>query len=1013
MINIKPPKEPVKIAIFGSCTTRDNFNRKFNPNYKDYFEVVCFQNQTSIMSIMSDNIKYNDEDLSPLQGWDRSSIEDEFNKVFLKNLIKEQPSILIVDLFADARFKTIKIGNSYLTVNEWKTTKSDFYKNLPKKNTPFIPSESQLRKAIEDFNTFMKKFLPNTKIILNQARGVRSYTNAYGEEEFFNQKFITRLNKRWDMLDNLFIEIVKPLKIDVMSPHVKGYINHIWTLGYVHYTPNFYHNFLKILISIIFQNQLEFLESSLAKLVPVSLFPKEKLELIEEIRFVYISLDEHNKEIINKWLNYRYKEFLSLLVLYNKNIHHYVKFTNYAFRIGIKKVVTRDIDFAKYLLEPIMDRKLFAYEELSPYANLSYGAVEYHNFLTSINSMEKVHFFNKVYNALIFSFEKGKTTYIKNRSAYFLTLLLAKNGDFYSALKWYKYAIDTPNPAPNIESLFFIVLLHSVNIDSSKVFREVNKIFTKDNVRNKNFWILFYNSVNNSVLKNSIQTILEKCPLTQTTSASLNNQEVENFFLTLNKYLGSVIDLKECNNYKDLEFLYKSKYLSNIGKSQVLSIMSELYAREHKDLISAVLLASESNTLYYDKGTSLFISNLFLKNFSEEIRNILKNHPYKFNSRIVNKYVEEQSRNVFAWRRFVSNGFVSGYFDEEVDFLEFILLHCESLELNRVINSRLAYLYYTGTSGISEDSFHVPNIEKSKELFMNIKDNPIVQKYLNHPRLAIYQDMEQYLDNKEEKYLFFENKNSDQLIIVFSCAGSYNRYTQLKVFYQRNKTNVLFLNNPLYNWYHGREWERIKKTINEVALRNFKKENIITYFGSMGGYAALRVGLTYGFRTIVFNPQIDLNIWIKHRPGISVRLLKEKELFNLQNIETSAYEQTPIYYATSSAMEDVEAFKKFIGKISLCKEGLFIIEKIPENIHEGIFGLIYKTKQQDALLNIASVQKKYMDKNNHKNSIQVNNVDEFWNSIIRAMSLRIIIVISNGVISYMNIKNNFLKKDII
>jgi len=1011
MSEIKIPKKPIKVAIFGSCTTRDIFNRKFNPDYKDYFEVVSFQNQTSILSLMSAPVKHTDKSLSPLEGWNKKSIKSEFDKVFLVDILKTKPDVLIVDFFADARFKSITVDNTFITVNEWKTTKSDFYQELSKQNTPFKPTESQLKESMQAFNIYIQKHLPETKIILNQARGAKSYTNTEGKEEFFNQTFVNSLNQRWSMIDNLFIDIVNPIQIDVMSPSTKGFIDHIRSLGYVYYTPNFYHNFLKTLMSTQLQNQVEFLESSLAKLVPTGIFPEEKLTLLEDIRSVYISLNTQDTHTIDTWLNGRYKLFLTHLVDYNKNIHHYVKFISYAFRGGLKNTIVRDVSFAQFLLEPVIDGSLFAQEKKSAYAYLNYGNIMYHNFVTSTHSSELPTYFKQSHVALLFTHKNGKTDYLKNRSAYFLSHLYAANKDFNTALTWYKKALDTDKPAANIHSLPFLMLFRSMGINASEIFEDITLIFNKNNVQNKDFWVYFQNEVENNTLKNNIQTIINTCHTEKKTGKKWRTQKIEDFFLTVRHYVRQTVDFAEDTSSDELQSLYRNSLLKNKAKATVLFKMANIYAHKHHDISRAILMASESNTMKYDKEKSHFISTLILKCNSPEIRNILSDELYAFKSASVNGYVKEHTRNIAAWKRFLNRGFVSGRFNEEVDFLEFLLIYTEDTNLQKILKTRLAYLYYTGTSGLSEDNHETPNIPKAKEYFQSIKGNPLIRKYLIHPRLSIYQDMEQFLDNKKENYLFFENTQSDELLIVFSCAGSYSRYTQLNVFYEKNQTNVLFLNNPPYNWYHGSEWTRIKKTIEEVALKNFKKENITTYFGSMGGYAALRTGLEYGFRTIVFNPQIDLDIWMKHRPAISVRLLKEKKLYHLQNMQTSAFEQTPLYYATSSAMEDVEAFKLLVHKLSLCKEGLFIIEKIPDNNHEGIFGLIYKNKQQDALLNISKIQKNYFPSNKYtilNNVMLVEDVKSFWNFIIRSMQLRIIIQISDANIYCAHVEHNFL-----
>jgi len=251
---------------------------------------------------------------------------------------------------------------------------------------------------------------------------------------------------------------------------------------------------------------------------------------------------------------------------------------------------------------------------------------------------------------------------------------------------------------------------------------------------------------------------------------------------------------------------------------------------------------------------------------------------------------------------------------------------------------------------------------------------------------------------------------SSKLLIVFSCAYSYMHYAQLREFYQKNRINVLFISNPTLNWYHGSEWDRVESIMKEVVFPKFKKENITTYFGSMGGYGALRVSLTYGIKSIVFNPQIDLNLWIKHRPIISTRLNREK-LVHIQDFDISSFEKTPIYLATSSSIEDVEAFKIFINKISLCRDGLFIIEKIKDNVHAGIFARIYKQNQQDIILNISKILDRYSPSSkNIKEIIPFELHQKFWNFLIKSMELRVIIQISKGKLSVAGVKDNFSKE---
>ncbi|CAA6819742.1 MAG: Unknown protein [uncultured Sulfurovum sp.] len=1002
--SVTSPIKSCSLALFGSCVTRDIFNSHFNENYKSFFNIVAFQNQTTIMSLMSSAIEYESKQLYPLEGWDRTSTESELNKVFLNNLIEAEPSILIVDFFADARFKTIKIKDSFLTANEWKVSKSDFFKEILTFSEVFIPNDEQLKESMNAFLSFMKKYLPQTKIILNKARGIYSYTNLEEKEEFFNKNFIQNFNDRWKKLDSLFIDIVKPIEIDVMNYDVKGYIHHRWSTGYVHYTPNFYHDFLNTLISVQFQNQIEFLKKSLARLVPSGLFPEEKLLLINEIRTVYISLNTKDKDYIENWLEGRYKEFLLQLSIYNTTLHNYVKFINFSFRNGIKGVVARDMSFSKYMIEKIIKKEIFNHEEISAYAYLTYGGILYGFFNAQKEGIQKKVYFKLSRQYLLLAEKNSKTDYVTNRSRYFLANLYSLNQDFDNSYTWYMKSLSCKNLAPNSYSLLFTLLVRSVDIRFNSFFKNIKKVFTKSNVQNKHFWLYIQSQIKNKTLSNNIDLIIKQCDELNSVETNVWSTEIVNFVSLFSTYLNSTIDSEDYSELGNVTELYKNLLLTEKGKAYLLFYTAELYVFRD-DLSRAILMLSESNTMSFDNQKLDYISDILLENFSVEIRSILKENEYTFQNESVCFYCEEQLRKVFAWKRFLSRGCISGNFDEEVEFLEFLLNHTDNVVFEKVLNTRLAYLYYTGTAEVNEDHYITPDIAKSRAYFQKVTGNPLVNKYLQHPRLALYQDMEQYIDTNEEKYLFFENKESDELLIVFSCAGSYSRYTQLKLFYQKNKTNVLFINNPQYNWYHGSEWERIQKIIEEVALKRFKKENIISYFGSMGGYAALRVGLTYGFRTVIFNPQVDLKLWIKHRPSISVRLKKEKELVHLQNLDTGLYEKAPLYYIASSSMEDVEAFEIFVNKISLCKNGLFILEKIPDNLHDGIFGLTYKGREQEAILGLAKMQQRYYPIGDYvKLDNRVENVEDFWMMIKESMSLRIIIQIRGSIVYTLDIQ---------
>ncbi len=763
---------------------------------------------------------------------------------------------------------------------------------------------------------------------------------------------------------------------------------------------------------ILKEDKVSILEGLLATLVAPSLFVEEKHQLLEDIKKVYLSLDEQEKKQIVSWLNGRYKRFLELLLKYENNIHNLVDFVNYSFRWGIAGVIAQDVDFSYALVNPIIERKKFPNETISSYAFLTHGTLSFHYFRESDDRLERHFYFEKAQGSLLKAYQSAKNDYLKNRSAYFLTQLYSLNGDFSSAMVWYSKSLECSDKVHDQFTMLFAMLLRDLDQDLIFSFNNIGKIFTQEHVENRNFWKLVKARIENPLLMDRITRVMNLLSFEKELNLSHKEVEIAPFLDALNGYLNVMVDK---GNEKDgglLQDLYFSPHLNNRGKSKILFRMAEIQRHYTKDLGRAMLMASESNGLFFDNKRLQFMSSLLSEHFASEIREILETHPQTFLNSSVTDYCQEQERKVVAWRRFVQRSSLSGRFEEEVEFLEYLLAHTSTKELQQVLKTRLAYLYFKGTGGVSEDGFESPNLFKAKAYFEAIKENPLVAKHLKHPKLSIYLEMEKETPNGDGTYLFFEKRMSNRLLIVFSCAFSYTHYTQLREFYERNKINILFINNPPLNWYHGSEWSRVESLMKKVVFKKFKKENIITYFGSMGGYGAMRVALTYGLKTIVFNPQVDLNLWIKHRPVISTRLRKEN-LVHLQEFSSSAFEKTPIYITSSSSIEDVEAFKLLIEKFSSCQEGLFIIEKIPDNIHAGIFARVYSGNQQKAILNIAQLQDSYFPSKKFEKvqyKIPKKSHADFWNFVNRSMNLRVIIQIINGEIFAGGVKENFIHK---
>jgi len=751
------------------------------------------------------------------------------------------------------------------------------------------------------------------------------------------------------------------------------------------------------------------LQASLASLMALGLFVEEKQRLIDSIREQYMCLEHEDKMAIDGWLDGRYKTFLEKLITYDKNIHNVVDLVNYCFRWGLSGSIAQDIEFAYYLIDPIISREKFNNESISSYAYLTHGSILFHYYRESITHDEsnRMFLFQRAVGSLRLSYGSAKNDYLKNRSAYFLTQLYTLNGDFTTAVVWYFRSLDCSDLVHDQFSMIFTLIFRDIDPELVLSFNNIGKIFTKERVQNRDFWHFVKRKMSNALAIDHINTLVA---LSDTTSSVENwGSEVELFFDTLEHYISVLLEPMDKKSNAVLQNLYFGAILNDRGKAAVLFRMAEIQQFYNEDRERAMLMASESNGLFFTSKRLDFMSRILLEPFAIEIRRILNGCTMNFKGAAVAFYCAEKERKVVAWRRLLKRGCLSGRLDEEVEFLEYLKHHTLDKILLKVLKTRLAYLYFKGTAGISEDGYLQPNYQKSKEYFEDLQENPLVAKYLKHPKLSIYLSLEKGSPLGDINYLFFEKKMSSKLLIVFSCAFSYMHYTQLREFYQRNKVNVLFISNPALNWYHDQEWSRIESLMKQVVLKRFQKENITTYFGSMGGYAALRVALTYGLKAVVFNPQIDLNIWIKHRPLIATRL-KPYSLVHIQEFSITAFENAPLYILSSSSIEDVEVFKILLEKFALCQKGLFIIEKIPDNLHAGIFAKVYSKNQQNSILNISAIQDKYYPSKKYEKipyQISPENATTFWRFVNRSMKIRLIIQIERGNIFCAKVQDNF------
>lgn len=251
----------IKIAVIGSCVSRDSFNSLFIKNYKDFYECVFHQNQMSMISLVSQPIPFESSQIDgPLTPHDKRQFETELNKSAYAHLLVNQPDYLILDFYADVLMGVRELANSYITNKRWKFVQTTLYKELKEGNELSIDKNPEnyfklWKESVDSFFKFMNEKLPNCKIVVNQARFTDIYRDAKTNKfEKINDKInpidVEFYNKWWAKFDEYVIQhhLVKTITYKNKYFAVD---DHPWGLFHLHFQKEFYEDFTHQLLAII------------------------------------------------------------------------------------------------------------------------------------------------------------------------------------------------------------------------------------------------------------------------------------------------------------------------------------------------------------------------------------------------------------------------------------------------------------------------------------------------------------------------------------------------------------------------------------------------------------------------------------------------------------------------------------------------------------------------------------------------------------------------------------------
>ncbi|HAA6420020.1 TPA_asm: teichoic acid biosynthesis protein [Listeria monocytogenes] len=250
---------PLKIAVMGSCFSRNAFNSKpfFNPDYKRFFEVTFTQSHTSLFSVLSKPYTgVNIDDYSNMTDNERRTLQADFDKGFFEKLENSNSDYLLLDLYADVLRGPIWLESGEILSLSYISEQTGILNDLPIKR---LLDHSNNDAFFQEWTSYADKFIeklltvmPAERIILNKGGFTTKYYDKNGAIQEYKIKMrIERNNYFWDRLNNYFLSKVPTAQVIdfTKKPYIGDYY-YPFGHSFSHYESGYYKDFMREMIYI-------------------------------------------------------------------------------------------------------------------------------------------------------------------------------------------------------------------------------------------------------------------------------------------------------------------------------------------------------------------------------------------------------------------------------------------------------------------------------------------------------------------------------------------------------------------------------------------------------------------------------------------------------------------------------------------------------------------------------------------------------------------------------------------
>lgn len=260
----------VAISIIGSGATRDPFNPLFNRYAQQFFDIVGYQYQTSLIALMAEPIAYNEKDYewtsNPVASGEMQ-FRSELNKRFLNEQYLAQPDYILIDLYAELMNGVRPVGNSYMTNRPRIFNKNKLWKKLAPKNPLNVVENTEeyktlFLKAFECFMAYVHEYLPHTKVVINRCRFATEYYDAMSHEiesvAGKDTEYYEEMNCLWNELEEEMLALDSSVRgISYDHTYYAEPYHRFGGPSFIGYTHDYYHDFQDKLMHIVFGDMQE------------------------------------------------------------------------------------------------------------------------------------------------------------------------------------------------------------------------------------------------------------------------------------------------------------------------------------------------------------------------------------------------------------------------------------------------------------------------------------------------------------------------------------------------------------------------------------------------------------------------------------------------------------------------------------------------------------------------------------------------------------------------------------